>query len=328
VRRLLVAGGLTLAALTITAPPANAAAGFADSGNSVEASASGNRGTAVASQSQTSYTPSTSSSPVTTSTRSGRRWRRGTYLRPTGPRPQAPAIECMHVRPGPGEAALVNGTVVTALGHFSGQVTTDDVIDGELIWRQCLEVESRRMTSSAWLAWGPTERAAAAVGGRPGGIDPRLLAELQVATFELPPPGVQTSPDPASPQIVRVPVWLWLDDGWETMSATATAGPVTSTVTATPTRVVWDMGVGTPWTCDNPGTPYDPTRADAAQTPSCAYTYQRTSAGEQGEVFAVSATVYWQVTWTSNLGVGGDLGELSQTTDFDLRVAQLQAINR
>ncbi len=321
----MLGAGVALALAVAAAAPVGASAGFVTGENSVGGSVLGNGGRASAGHSQSE---AGSPSSVVTNSTSGRRWRRGTYRRPAGPRPQPPAIVCTHLRPLGGESALVDGRSVDAHGYFEGRVSAEDVGDGELVFRQCLEVESRRMTSSAWLVWGPAERIAATARGAPGGIDPRILAELQVATFELPAPGAQTSPDPAHTQIVRVPVWLWLDDGWETMSATATAGPVTSTVTATPARVVWDMGTGSPWTCDNPGTPYDPARADAVQRPSCAYTYERTSVGEPGEVFAVSATVHWHVTWTSNLGVGGDLGELSSTTDFELRVAQLQAINR
>jgi hypothetical protein len=45
-----------------------------------------------------------------------------------------------------------------------------------------------------------------------------------------------------------------------------------------------------------------------------------------GESYPVEATMVWTATWTSNIGVGGNLGELSTTGTRDLQVAERQAI--
>ena len=99
-------------------------------------------------------------------------------------------------------------------------------------------------------------------------------------------------------------------------------------MTATPTRVVWDMGDGETVTCGGPGTPYDTSRPSAEQQTDCSYTYERTSAGQPNDRFRVTATVFWSVSFTSNVGAGGTLGEVSESREFTLRVAQAQALNQ
>jgi hypothetical protein len=103
---------------------------------------------------------------------------------------------------------------------------------------------------------------------------------------------------------------------------------VTATVTATPNRVVWDMGDGHSVTCTGPGAPYDSGRPADEQDTDCSYTYERTSAGQPGDRFHGTATVYWTIAFTSNVGAGGALGEVSQSSNFTLRVAQAQALNQ
>ena len=51
----------------------------------------------------------------------------------------------------------------------------------------------------------------------------------------------------------------------------ASAGPVTATATAAPSKVVWDMGDGDSVTCDGPGTPYS--ASDPNATTDCSYTW-------------------------------------------------------
>lgn len=164
-------------------------------------------------------------------------------------------------------------------------------------------------------------------GAGPVQMDPRSLAELQVSRLSVAPPGIGTNPDPNRDQVVRVPTWLWVTTAWAPVSATATAGDVTATVTATPNRVVWEMGDGHSVTCFGPGTRYDQSRPASEQSTDCSYTYQRTSVGQPGERFQASATTFWTVTFTSNIGPGGSLGEVSDTSVFTLRVTQAQALN-
>ena len=76
-----------------------------------------------------------------------------------------------------------------------------------------------------------------------------------------PAPEIRLNPPAGEEQVVNVPTWMWLDrSAWQPVSATASAGAVTVTATASPRSVRWDMGNGDVVVCDGPGTPYDPAR--------------------------------------------------------------------
>lgn len=161
----------------------------------------------------------------------------------------------------------------------------------------------------------------------PDAVDPLTLAQEALRRLPLPLPSVGTSPPPDRDQVVHVPTWLWVEDAWAPVSATASVPGVSVTVTAVPDSVAWEMGNGDSVVCDGPGTPYDPSRPDAEQSTDCSYTYTASSAGQPGERFTVTATQRWRVTWTA-IGVagGGDLGTVSRSTQFTLRVAEGQAL--
>jgi len=96
------------------------------------------------------------------------------------------------------------------------------------------------------------------------------LGQQAIAKLPLPSGFIRTAPSATTMQIVGATTWLWLDPAvWHTYTATATAGPVAATATATPYRVAWNMGDGHTVTCTGPGVPYDPSRSDGAQTSPC-----------------------------------------------------------
>jgi hypothetical protein len=157
-------------------------------------------------------------------------------------------------------------------------------------------------------------------------VDPEVLAQEAKQDLALPLPGVQTSPPPERDQLVNLPTWLWVED-WSPRSATASVPGVSSTVTAAPRRVVWDMGNGDQVVCRGPGKPYDLSLKEHQQSSDCTYTYRASSAGQPGQRFQASATMTWSVSWTaSGAPGGGDLGEVSRTTTFPMRVAEGQAL--
>jgi hypothetical protein len=138
------------------------------------------------------------------------------------------------------------------------------------------------------------------------------------------------SPPSRRGAVVNLPLWLWVDPGtWAPANASATVGGVTVTTAATPERVVFDMGNGDQVTCGGSGTPYDPSRPEAEQHSDCIYAYLTSSASQPDEVFVVTATVEWRVTWTA-LGAagGGDLGVVRRSASQPLRVAEIQSLNR
>jgi hypothetical protein len=145
----------------------------------------------------------------------------------------------------------------------------------------------------------------------PGALDmltPAEVAQIAVSDLDLAAPTVSMAP--FGKAIVNLESWLWIDPAdWQPITATATAGGITATATATPQYVVWDMGDGNQVTCDSPGVAYNTSIPDQDQTTSCGYTYQETSANRPDQQFTITTTIAYDVTWTS-VGVagGGDLG--------------------
>lgn len=176
--------------------------------------------------------------------------------------------------------------------------------------------------------------------GRPVSIDARtydpadplaglFAAERAMAAarrrVDPPRPDLRTSP--ATDQLVGVPTWLWLAGGYAPVSATASVGAVSATVTATPAGVSWDTGDGTVLRCDGPGRAWSPGLDDAAS--DCRHTYvQRSTAAGPDGTFTVRATVTYAVAWTATTGQGGDLGTITRTATVAVRVREAQAAIR
>lgn len=157
-------------------------------------------------------------------------------------------------------------------------------------------------------------------------LSPLVLARQAVSRLGLPALSIHMAPPTSADQLVGLASWLWVS-GWQARTATAAAGPVSASVTAAPAEVVWDLA-GHRLTCPGPGTPYRPA-AGAGQRTSCSYTWAQASAGAPGGVFSVTATVYWQVTWSAQGAPGGgSLGRIAgPPAAVSVAVAEAQAIN-
>jgi len=182
------------------------------------------------------------------------------------------------------------------------------------------------------LVWVPAGSVAAPATGTVG-ADAGAVAARAAASIVLPSPTIQLNP--ATFSVVNLQSWLAIDPAlWRPFTAAATAGGVSVTAQASPTSVTWNMGDGGVVVCDGPGTRYDPTLPESAQTPSCAYTYQRSSEGQTSSdgnpndgAFQVTATVTWTVTWAA-LGEpgGGTLPSLQTSSTAPVRVEQVESV--
>lgn len=159
-------------------------------------------------------------------------------------------------------------------------------------------------------------------------VDPVALRNEALGRLLLPQPSIAMNP--AGDQVVHVASWLWIDDAdWQPHAESVTAGSVTTTVTATPRRVVWDLGNGDTTVCDGPGVPYDPSRSASEQATDCSYTYIHTSGGQPDDAYQVTATIEWEVSWSvTGATGGGPLPPLSTSAPVPVRVAEMQALNQ
>ena len=97
------------------------------------------------------------------------------------------------------------------------------------------------------------------------------------------------------------------------------------TATATPVRVTWSLGDGSTVVCRGPGTPFPAGGDPKAASPDCGHTYRRSSAGQPGEAFRVTAAITWSITWAGG-GQAGELPALETAGVAALRVAESQAL--
>ena len=143
--------------------------------------------------------------------------------------------------------------------------------------------------------------------------------------LELPEPMPRVNP-PTS-QLVGLPMWMWLEESWERIWATASIGDVWARVDAWPETSLWEFEDGTRLWCDQ-GVAYDMWRRPYEQSSGCTHTFTRSSMWSSGGVEWVRVTVTWGVEWTSS-GLGGEpLGTVTRTAEFPVRVVEAQALVR
>lgn len=155
-------------------------------------------------------------------------------------------------------------------------------------------------------------------------IAPQDLAMVARSRLRLASPVVGFSP--AGDQLVHVPTWLWLTNGWESVSANAAVPGVTVNAVARPESAEWSLGDGSTVMCSGPGVRYPGTGDAARSSPDCGHTYRQSSVETTGESYSVVVTVRWSVAWTG-VGQSGTLPGLSTTSSASLRVLESQALN-
>lgn len=153
-------------------------------------------------------------------------------------------------------------------------------------------------------------------------VDPAVLAQQAVDSLRLPRPRIAASPEAA--QLVRLPVWLWLDGAsWVSQSASASVPGLTVTATAVPVEAAWVMGDGTTVECSGPGTAWKKSMGAKAESPDCGHTYTQPSRNE----LKVTVTVSWQVTWSGG-GESGSVPGMVTTASVSWTVTESHALVR
>jgi hypothetical protein len=154
-----------------------------------------------------------------------------------------------------------------------------------------------------------------------------MLVEVAVSRLAPPAPRIELSPPPPAPQLVRLPMWLWVDEAtWGQRQATASVPGLSVTATATPTVVLWSTGDGGSRTCQGPGTAWRPGMDPAAPSPTCGYTYTASSRDAPGGAYPLSATVTWEISWAGG-GASGTVAPLTTSSSTQVVVAESHARN-
>ncbi|TNM66876.1 hypothetical protein FHN55_12290 [Streptomyces sp. NP160] len=162
----------------------------------------------------------------------------------------------------------------------------------------------------------------------PAGPDPAQLAQEAIATMGLQAITIGMVPEAGADSVglVGLPAWMWVAEPTATTfgptTRTAAAGGVTVTATAKVEHVTWDLGDGTTVICGR-GTPYTDA-AGASRSPDCGHVYSRSSVGQPGNSYTVTATSHWAITWTG----GGQTGqeEMDLTSDAAVQIGEAQAV--
>jgi len=154
------------------------------------------------------------------------------------------------------------------------------------------------------------------------GLRPLVLQARESLVLPLPSP--EFSPPAASVRtLVGVDTWFWVPEAdWAPVEATAEAGTVSVTATATPVLLRFEPGDGSAAvTCPGPGEPW----TNDAET-SCSYTYQWVSAHHPDGRWPAAVQVEWEVTWSASTGHSGVLEPFVMVTDVALVVAEAEAV--
>lgn len=134
------------------------------------------------------------------------------------------------------------------------------------------------------------------------GPSPRDVAQLAIDDMALRAIDVGITPEPGANRVglVGMPVWMWAanpdDHTYGPITATASAGGITITATANVQKVTWQMGDGTTVECRTAGTPYKAAHGKKS-SPDCGHVYTKSSAGQPGGTYTVTATSSWVITW-------------------------------
>lgn len=166
-------------------------------------------------------------------------------------------------------------------------------------------------------------------------ITPQQVAQIAIKQMNMKSINVGLAPTPteANPKamgVIGVPVWMWVANPdastYGPITASASAGGITVTATATVERVEWNMGDGSDAINCGQGTPYDSSVDGTKSSPDCGYTYQKTSWDKPNHEYTVTANSYWKVDW-AGAGQQGTIRLPALVSTVHIREGELQVLN-
>lgn len=166
-------------------------------------------------------------------------------------------------------------------------------------------------------------------------VSPTTLANQASAVVydNIPAPWGEFAP-PARRGVINIGTWFWVNPLlWVPVRATAwvptPSGPLIVTTTATPKKLIFDPGDGELGSgeveCTGPGLPWVDVFGDHLPSP-CMYTYRHSSAGRPNDVFPASLAIRWHVTWSSNTGASGSLGDVEVGASHQMVIREIHGL--
>lgn len=157
-------------------------------------------------------------------------------------------------------------------------------------------------------------------------ITPAQAGAIAVAQLQLPvsAPGIGPDPDKNEWKMAAIgyPLWLWADGPTHVGPVGQNVGGLSVSLDAQLSKTVFRMGDGKSVTCAGGGKPYASWVQPGAKSPTCGYVYRKPSL--PSKKYRVTATTYWDVTWSVN-GVSGVI-QVPRQGNVDLPVGELQAV--
>lgn len=156
--------------------------------------------------------------------------------------------------------------------------------------------------------------------------DGQTLARAAWNAVTIPQPGVETNPKLGSSgaTLVGWDTWVWATDETPAkVTATATAGPVSATVTAVSDGLRLSAPDSAP-NCHGFGTTWSEGAAEGSS--NCTIEFTRSSA-HLGGITPLDISVAYSVSFTATDGASGDLGAVTTSTTVNIPVAEAQTIN-
>jgi len=143
---------------------------------------------------------------------------------------------------------------------------------------------------------------------------------------------VRTAPS-ATDMVVNSDMWFWVPRSlWKPIRLTAwvvtPVGPISVTVTARPHQLSYTPGDGNDTVrCVGPGRAWSARVRDTGESP-CSYTYSSASHTRRSGTYSAQATITWNVSWTSNLGIGSPLPSVRTSLPITAHVKEVQVLLR
>ena len=143
---------------------------------------------------------------------------------------------------------------------------------------------------------------------------------------------VRTAPS-ATDMVVNSDMWFWVPRAiWKPLRLTAwvatPVGPISVTVTARPHQLSYTPGDGNAAVrCVGPGRAWSARLRDGGAS-LCSYTYSSASHTRRTGTYSAQASIVWNLSWTSNLGIGSPLPSVRTSLPITARVREVQVLLR